>query len=139
MTFASGVSAVLIMHGHSHEEGRTLRIDGSRATLLGRYALNHHEIELHDHHSGRVQHIRIPQTVQDATGHGGGDDGLIAAFVTAVHTRSSAPTSARASLESHLMAFAADEARLGASVVDMDVYRHRAEELAVHSTAEEAR
>jgi predicted dehydrogenase len=137
MTFAGGVSAVLVMHGHSHEEGRTLRIDGSRATLRGRYALNRHEIELHDHRSGRVQHIRIPQTVHDATGHGGGDAGLIAAFVTAVRTRSPAPTTARASLESHLMAFAADEARLNGSIIDMTAYRRRAEGLAMRPGEED--
>ena len=139
MAFASGASAVLVMHGHSHEEGRTLRIDGSRATLLGRYTLNRQEIELHDHRTARVQRIRIPQSVRHATGHGGGDAGLIAAFVAAIRTRAPSPTTARASLESHLMAFAADEARLDASVIDMDAYRRRAEALAVDSSQEEDR
>jgi hypothetical protein len=32
-------------------------------------------------------------------------------------------TSARNSLESHLMAFAAEESRLGGGVIDMDAYR----------------
>jgi predicted dehydrogenase len=127
MAFPRGVSAVLVMHGHSHEEGRTLRIDGSRATLRGRYTPNRQEIELHDHHTGRVQRIRIRQPVRDATGHGGGDAGLIDAFVTAVQGHSPPPTTARASLESHLMAFAADEARLKRSVIDVEAYRQQAE------------
>ncbi len=33
MEFESGVTGVLFMHGHSHEEGRTMRYDGTRATL----------------------------------------------------------------------------------------------------------
>jgi hypothetical protein len=100
--------------------------------LRGRYTLNRQEIELHDHHTGRVQRIRIRQPVRDATGHGGGDAGLIGAFVAAVGTRSPAPTTARASLESHLMAFAADEARLQRSVIDMQDYRQRAEAMVAH-------
>jgi len=132
MTLASGASAVLVMHGHSHEEGRTLRIDGSHATLRGRYTLNRQEIELHDHHTGRVQRIQIRQPVRDATGHGGGDAGLIDAFVAAVQGHSPPPTTARASLESHLMAFAADEARLQRSIIDMEGYRQRAEAMVAH-------
>ena len=38
-------------------------------------------------------------------------------------------TSARTSLESHLLAFAAEEARLAGSVVDMSAFRARAETL----------
>ncbi len=32
------VSVSFTMHGHSFEEGRTIRIDGSKATLLGKFA-----------------------------------------------------------------------------------------------------
>lgn len=62
---------------------------------------------------------------------------LIAAFVSALRNRAPIQTTARASLESHLMAFAADEARLQGSVVDMDAYRHRAEAIAMRQVAEE--
>jgi len=136
MTFASGASAVLVMHGHSHEEGRTIRVDGSDATLLGRFTLNRQEIELHDHRTGRVRHIQIRQPVRGTTGHGGGDAMLIAAFVAALRNRSPIQTTARTSLESHLMAFAADEARLKGSVIDMDAYRRRAEAIAMRQMGE---
>ncbi len=33
MQFEDGPSATLTMHGHSHMEGRTTRIEGSRASL----------------------------------------------------------------------------------------------------------
>jgi len=42
-------------------------------------------------------------------------------------------TSARESLESHLMAFAAEESRLNGTVVDMNEFRNRANENAVGS------
>lgn len=125
MEMESGASVVLVMHGHSHEEGRTMRYDGTRATLRGKFANGLISlIEIHDHCTGRVERI-IPPTRRG--GHGGGDEGLMAAFVRAVRERSAALTTARESLESHLMAFAAEEARVAGVIVDMDTYRARAE------------
>ena len=62
---------------------------------------------------------------------------LIAAFVSALRNRSPIQTTARASLESHLMAFAADEARLQGNIVDVDAYRRHAEAIAVRQVGEE--
>jgi hypothetical protein len=64
-----------------------------------------------------------------ATGHGGGDAGLMAAFVRAVRDRSRAMTTARESLESHVMVCAAEEARAHKCVVHMDAFRHQAESI----------
>ena len=124
MQFESGASVTLTMHGHSHLEGRTLRIDGARATLLGAFS---HEawIEVHDHLTGAVERVTFDPY---AGGHGGGDSGLMADFIAAMEGSKPALTSARVSLESHLMAFAAEEARLNATVVDMGEYRQRAED-----------
>jgi len=52
------------------------------------------------------------------------------AFIASLADRSQPPlTSARASLESHLMAFAAEKARVEGGVVDMDEFRAQAEQL----------
>ncbi len=126
MELESGTSVVLVMHGHSHCEGRTMRYEGTRATLLGRYYATEQVIEVHDHLSGRVRVIRPAASSVGAVGHGGGDQGLIAAFVRAVRDPSQALTTARESLESHLMAFATDQARLDGTVVDMDRFRQDA-------------
>jgi hypothetical protein len=57
-------------------------------------------------------------------GHGGGDEGLAAAFVHALSRGTpEVLTSARNSLESHLMAFAAESARTEGGVVEMERYR----------------
>jgi hypothetical protein len=65
-----------------------------------------------------------------AGGHGGGDTGVMNAFLAAL--REGAPlgegganalTTARASLESHLMAFASEDARQRGVMVDMAEYR----------------
>jgi predicted dehydrogenase len=133
MELETGATAVLFMQGHGHEESRTLRYDGTRATLRGvfRYGLDD-QIEIHDHLTGRVERIDPPPA---ASGHGGGDSGIMAAFVRALRAgpgRQSPPgdgamTTARESLESHLMAFAAEHARLSGSVVDLAAFAHQAE------------
>ena len=53
------------------------------------------------------------------------------AFVrTLCEGKSEPPTSARASLESHLLAFAAEKARVEGIIVDMDAYRRQVESVA---------
>ena len=119
MTFEDGVTATLTMHGHSHEEGRTLRVDGSRATLLGKFTYSRAWLEVHEHISGEVTQYRFPSEVDQTSGHGGGDDGLMQHFVQVMRGEVSPLTSARDSLESHLMAFGAEESRLEDKVIRM--------------------
>jgi predicted dehydrogenase len=135
MELESGASVVLAMHGHSHREGRTMRYDGTRATLRGYFYLSDQEIQIHDHLTGKVETIRPAVGPTRAGGHGGGDAGVMAGFVRAVrdptpvppreegNILSSALTTARESLESHLMAFAAEEARVNGTIVSMDEFR----------------
>ena len=127
MELENGVSVSFTMHGHSFEEGRTLRIDGSRATLLAKFSWNHTYIEVRQHRSGKVKRIDMPNNLE-ARGHGGGDGGLMSAFVRALDgEQQETLTDARSSLESHLMAFAAEEARHSKKVVAMDAFRTKAE------------
>jgi predicted dehydrogenase len=129
MQLESGASVAMVMHGHSHREGRTVRYDGTRATLIGHFYVGDQEIQIHDHLTDKVEAIRPALGALAATGHGGGDAGLMAAFVRSTLDRSQALTTARESMESHLMAFAAEEARVNGTVVQMDEYRRRAESL----------
>jgi len=67
-------------------------------------------------------------------GHGGGDTGVMNAFVATMRNPGQVPlTSARASLESHLMAFAAERARLEGKVVEMAAYRAEVETRALNA------
>lgn len=119
LRFASGLSVSLTMQGSSHIEGRTLRVDGTRATLLANEARG--EMEIHDHRTGTTERIARPRGVG---GHGGGDDGLMRAFVGAIRgDRGGVLTSAREAVASHLMAFAAEQSRLTGQAVNLDRYR----------------
>ena len=122
MLFPGDVTVTFTMHGHSDTEGRTMRWDGTRATLYGDFSDGRpHEFRIHDHGTNNIEVIQ-PQA--GASGHGGGDEGLMSAFVRTLRGESVPhQTSARASLESHLMAFAAEESRQSRQAMDMGHYR----------------
>lgn len=119
MELASGATATLIVHGHSPEEGRTMRYDGTRATLRGRFG-REQEIVVYDHISGRGETVAIPPA---PGGHGGGDAGIIEAFVAFVDGRAAPVTTAAQSFESHLLAYLSEEARLSGQVIDVNQRR----------------
>ncbi len=125
MEMESGVSVSMTFVGHSHREGRTIRIDGSRATLRAKFIDGEDTIDVHDHVMNRYQSVPIPPAT---SGHGGGDFRLMQSFIGALRTgQADALTSARNSMESHLMAFAAEVARVQGSVVQMADYRRQVE------------
>ena len=118
------------MHGFSDNEGRTLRIDGTKGTLIGNFMASGEEIILYDHFSGESINIYKARLSIGAVGHGGGDFRLIKGFLKSVRERESQPlTGARASLESHLMAFAAEEARKNHITINMNEFRKKVESL----------
>lgn len=124
MEFEGGISVTLTMHGHSHIEHRTTKIEGSRATLTADFGSGGSWIEVNEHLSDAC--IRY-DTGAGGAGHGGGDSALMDAFLHSLTSGGDNPslTTARQSIESHLMAFAADEARLQGTVIDMLEYRSR--------------
>lgn len=124
MELAGGPVVTLVMHGHAHKEQRTMRYDGTRATLRGAFGYGEDRIEIHDHLTGECEIVDIPPA---SSGHGGGDFGIVQSFVQAMRGEAPPLTAARESLESHLLAFAAEESRLAQQVVDMGDFRRRAE------------
>lgn len=125
METEQGSTVTLIMHGHSHEENRTMRYDGTRATLRGYFGYQGVGIDINDHLTGRRETIEI---ASQASGHGGGDFGIMRSFMQAMHGEEAALTTARESLESHLLAFAAEESRLSGNAIEMQEFRAQAEQ-----------
>jgi predicted dehydrogenase len=125
MELASGASVSFTMHGHSHREGRTLRIDGTRATLRAAFT-DEPEITVHPHGADLVERIELPEV--DVIGHGGGDEGVVRGFAASLRGGSVSErlsSDGRTSLESHLLGWAAEEARRSGQVVDVAERRRR--------------
>lgn len=147
LRFRDGVTASLLVTAFSPEVTRTFRLMGSHGHIAG--DLKHSELSLVRWRdlppqvgdeplraSDVATRIRIGaegpldgDASDDATeafrGHSGGDAGLMDAFVDRVRRRrdgepaTAARTALGESLESHLVAFAAEEARHTDTVVDM--------------------
>ncbi|MHA1732912.1 MAG: Gfo/Idh/MocA family protein [Promethearchaeota archaeon] len=113
--FSSGVNASFTMHSTSYIEGRETRIDGTKGSIHGVFYALDQVIKVVDHKTGETREEVLPVKF-DA--HGGGDKVLFAGFLKALRGDAPALTTARQSLWSHLMAFAADRAQREGIVVD---------------------
>ena len=129
--FENGVTAAFNVTGFTEENTRTLKLMGSHGELRGHLDKGELEVRTFGRPSRRGGTIRsgAPHetiTVPAGGGHAGGDDGLMRAFVDRVRRRKlgqdrgDASTSLQESLDSHLMAFAVEEARLGGTVAFVD-------------------
>ncbi|MDF2815171.1 MAG: oxidoreductase [Paenibacillus sp.] len=116
MEFQSGATASFTMSGFSHDVSRTVQIMGTLGEIRGYMEKN--EIVLYPY--GK-EAIPVALVVEEG-GHGGGDEGLVREFLKQVRNENnnggSGLTSAEASVQSHLMAFAAEQSRVagGSSV-----------------------
>ncbi|TXT61992.1 MAG: putative oxidoreductase YteT [Promethearchaeota archaeon] len=124
--FSNGLTANLTMHGFSESEGRTLRIDGTKGTLKGEFMSYGENITIFDHYTGKEEIVFQKELDVSGAQHGGGDYKLLDAFIKTLTTRETASlTNAREAIESHIMAFAVDEARLQQKMVNMDIYHKK--------------
>jgi predicted dehydrogenase len=95
------------------EDGEIIADDGQRQILVRR-----HVSSTGDTFQERVVNIRT-----NASGHGGGDAGIMEDFTASVDAGSSTRSAISASVESHLMAFALEQSRRTGQIVDLDEFR----------------
>ena len=112
MVFASGKTASFTMTAFTVPRPRETRLFGTRGEIYG----DGRVLKITDFLTEETRVVDTAAGVPDTLleGHGGGDDGLMEAFVRAVEEKNprhllSGPEEA---LESHLMVFAAERARL---------------------------
>ncbi|KAI8319602.1 NAD(P)-binding protein [Martensiomyces pterosporus] len=101
---------------------RKTRIFGTRGELVGD---GDKAIEVYDFVTRKKTAFEPDEVSDNLAGHGGGDMGIIEAFVDAVATNdpSLLASDALSSLDSHVLVFAAEESRRRGTVVDLDAYR----------------
>jgi predicted dehydrogenase len=123
--FEDGASAQFTVHGLATQEERTIRVTGTRGELRG--ALHAGEIEVTRHGALEVERIACKGSM---VGHYGGDEGLIDHFVDVVSRGATdeVRASGRSALDSHLLGFAAEDARLDGEVVELADWRAALEE-----------
>ena len=109
-------------------EGRDLALFGTKGRLLAGERVKRtagYDLVVEDFRTGKLERIVVDHE-QDGW-HGGGDAGLI----RMLHAEMSKPraedmeSSLQKSVESHLMGFAAEEARLTGNTVALADFRHR--------------
>jgi predicted dehydrogenase len=112
MEFDGGPTGSFVMTGFNAGGHRRTRLFGTHGELEG----DGETVRVHDFLTGTAEVLaaRSPGDATAGGGHGGGDWGLMDAFVRAVATGDPAHvlSGPRASLEAHLVAFAAERARL---------------------------
>jgi predicted dehydrogenase len=120
LQYAGGVTASLTMTGFTRMRNRETRIFGSRGELYG----DGNAVEIYDFLTRETTRHEIahPSNGEITSGHGGGDDGVMADFIAAAAAGDPAlvPTSPTETLESHRIAFAAETARHEGRVVALE-------------------
>ena len=108
--------------------GRRLRIMGTKGEIIGN--MSDEYVTLFDFKTRETEQVMISGAVQDETingGHGGGDSGIVRSFVQLVagEYEGKSITNIDTSIESHLIAFAAEESRLNGTVIDVKEFKKR--------------
>jgi len=108
--------------------GRSLRIMGTKGEIIGN--MSDEYVTLFDFKTRETERVMISGAVLDETingGHGGGDSGIVRSFVQLVAGvyEGKSITDIDTSIESHLIAFAAEESRLNGTVIDVKEFKKR--------------
>ncbi len=123
MKFNDGCTAQMTMTAFS-DAGRITRIFGTKGTITGDgEKITIHRYITSDPHNHQAADEVIDTNIANdggiASGHGGGDGGIVDSFVSAIETgdQSKILSGVDVTLESHLMTFAAEESRRKDQVV----------------------
>jgi predicted dehydrogenase len=120
--FSNEVTAAFTMCAFTNECSRTIKLMGTKGEIRG--AMEKNEIEVTDFLKNEKETILL-DGMNGTNGHSGGDRGIMAYFVGLVQGggEGGSLTGVDLSVQSHLMAFAAEKSRVEGNVVDMKEYR----------------
>ncbi|MEC0243804.1 Gfo/Idh/MocA family oxidoreductase [Paenibacillus dokdonensis] len=124
LEFANEVTVAFTMSAFTRDVSRTIKLMGTTGEIRG--AMEKNEIEIIHFGSGKIERISFSD-MGGHVGHGGGDMGLVKDFLKLVRANGEGEglTSAAHSVQSHLMAFAAEESRISGEVIRLEEFGQR--------------
>ena len=130
LKFENGVTATFNLSGFTNLMTRTMKIMGEDGEIRASEAENVIEVTRFAGNSTEKSESEIIRPEQSTSGHNGGDSGIVDDFLSMMEGRDSvSATEIHESVESHMMACAAEEARLTGSVVNLTAFRKRVEKV----------
>ncbi len=108
--------ATFPLQSTSHRTMRTVRVNGTRGSAWGELRALDGWLKVADHRSGRVRSEKVPTAFD---GHGGGERPLFRDFLQAIESGGQPSVSARDSVESHRIAYAAMQSAATGTIVDL--------------------
>ncbi|WP_200416078.1 Gfo/Idh/MocA family protein [Virgibacillus salexigens] len=125
LEFANGATATFSMSAFTREQTRIVQIMGTKGEIRGK--MDENQISVYDFLTKQETVIHLPNP---NSGHAGGDEGVVREFLQEVRQfngkESTSKSSAVLSLESHLIAFAAEASRLEkGKVIEMDYFHQK--------------
>ncbi len=121
--FVNGVTAAFTMCAFTNDVSRTIKLMGTKGEIRGIIDAQKNELEITNFIQGTRKTVYTPNK-SGSQGHGGGDFGVMHDFVRLLQQgdKQRGRTSAAISVQSHLMAFAAEESRLSKKVILLDEF-----------------
>jgi len=121
MEFEDGITASFNLSAFTNKVHRTLKIMGTEGELRADDSRNEIEIQ---RFASNEKLIINPKVITG--GHGGGDHGIMEDFIALIKTNTGkALTSADISVESHIMSFAAEEARVTNKTISLEEFYNK--------------
>ncbi|MFC5404076.1 Gfo/Idh/MocA family protein [Cohnella soli] len=119
LEFENGVTVAFTMSAFTFEGGRSVKLMGTRGQI--RADMDRNVIEVTSFVTRETETINLET---DAAGHGGGDTNIMRDFVRLVRSdgKEKGRTGARESVQSHLIAFAAEKSRVEGRTISMPEY-----------------
>lgn len=123
LEFENGVTATFTLSAQTSSVHRDIHIMCEHGELLADDGLRQIEVRHFVSHPAESFTTRTIHVRTNGSGHGGGDAGIMEDFTAGLAAGGESRSSISRSVESHLMACAAEQSRLRGTVVDLAEYR----------------
>ena len=128
LRFTNGVTATFNLSGFTNRMTRTIKIMGENGEIRASEADNVIEITHFASNWKEEAETEIIRPEESTSGHSGGDSGIVEDFLSMLEGKlSESSTDIHESVESHMMACAAEEARLTGNVISIEDFRRKHE------------